>query len=275
VLGRSAKAEADIKALEVKKDGLDEQIRELEEESVSYERPKEAVDDLKELRFKIGRMEKEKEELEPINMRAIEEYDEVESRYLLLSSKRDKLLEEKTSILRFIDEVETKKRDVFMQAFDLVSKNFTEIFDQLSPQGEGNLVLEDDEDPFSGGLFIEARPAGKELVRTESMSGGEKALTALAFVFAIQQYKPAPFYILDEIDAHLDDDNVRKVSELIKHSCESSQFIVVTHRDAMMARADRLFGTSLQKDKISRIVSVELEQVAELGDMQRYGVAEA
>jgi chromosome segregation protein len=106
------------------------------------------------------------------------------------------------------------------------------------------------------------------------MSGGEKALTALAFVFAIQLYKPAPFYILDEIDAHLDDDNVKRISELIKHSSSASQFIVITHRDVMMTTADRLFGTSLGKDKISKVVSVELEKVQNLEGTERYGVAE-
>ncbi|MBN1785987.1 MAG: chromosome segregation protein SMC [Candidatus Methanofastidiosa archaeon] len=270
-----SKFESDVKVMEVTKDSLKERIEQLEEESKGYERSLEPVEDIKELRFRISRMEKEKEGLEPINMRAIEEFDEVEDRYIMLSSKREKLIQEKNSILSFIDEIETKKRDVFMQAFNVVKENFSEIFDILSPNGEGNLVLEDDEDPFSGGLFIEARPAGKELNRTESMSGGEKALTALAFVFAIQKFKPAPFYILDEIDAHLDDDNVRRVSVLIKKSSDSSQFIVITHRDVMMTAADRLFGTSVSKDKISKIVSVELEKVSDIGESDRYGIAQS
>lgn len=271
----AAKLDSDVKVLEANMASLREKIAELEEEAKEYERPEEQADDLRELKFRISRMEKEKEGLEPINMRAIEEFDEVEDRYIMLSSKREKLIQEKNSILGFIDEIETKKKDVFMQAYDVVRKNFSEVFEQLSPDGEGNLVLEDDEDPFSGGLFIEARPAGKELNRTESMSGGEKALTALAFVFAIQKFKPAPFYILDEIDAHLDDENVRKVSELIKGSSGSSQFIVITHRDVMMTTADRLFGTSVSKDKISKIVSVELEKVSDVSDIERYGMVES
>ena len=271
----ASKLDSDIKVLEVNRATLEERIKELTDESAGYERPEEAVEDLKELKFRITRMEKEKEGLEPINMRAIEEYDGVEDRYIMLSSKHEKLMEEKNSILQFIDEIETKKKDIFMQAYNIVKENFSEIFGELSPKGEGNLVLEDDEDPFSGGLFIEARPEGKELNRTESMSGGEKALTALAFVFAIQKFKPAPFYILDEIDAHLDDDNVRKVSALIKKSSDSSQFIVITHRDVMMTAADRLFGTSVSKDKISKIVSVELEKVSSSEDVERFGVAES
>jgi len=271
---RSSYLEADIKGLEVQKASLEDSIDQLKLEANEYSKSNKVVEDLKELRFRISRMEKEKEQLEPINMRAIEEYDDVETRYLLLSSKRDKLLEEKTSILNFIDEIEKKKKDIFMQAFLLVKENFADIFGKVSPNGEGNLVLEDEEDPFSGGLFIEARPEGKELNRTESMSGGEKALTAIAFVFAIQRYKPAPFYILDEIDAHLDDDNVRRVSKLIKLSSSISQFIIITHRDVMMTTADRLFGTSISKNKISKIVSVELEKVNDVIDTERYGIVE-
>ena len=273
-LSRMGTLQSYIKGLEVKIASIAERIAELEGDAAAYERPSEIPSDLKELRFRITHMEKEKDGLEPINMRAIDEYDEVETRYLLLTSKRETLQEEKDSILRFIDEIEQKKKSIFMQAFDVVKENFSEVFAQLSPEGEGNLVLEDLDDPFCGGLFIEARPAGKELNRTESMSGGEKALTALAFVFAIQLYKPAPFYILDEIDAHLDDDNVKRISELIKHSSSASQFIVITHRDVMMTTADRLFGTSLGKDKISKVVSVELEKVQNLEGTERYGVAE-
>ncbi len=271
---RQAVLDSDIKVLDVKEATLMERIRELTAEAEAYERPRELPSDLKELRFRITSMEKEKDALEPINMRAIDEFGEVETRYLVLTSKRDKLIEEKTSILSFIDEIEQKKKSIFMQAFDVVKENFADIFGQLSSGGEGALVLEDGDDPFSGGLFIEARPEGKELNRTESMSGGEKALTALAFVFAIQQYKPAPFYILDEIDAHLDDDNVKRVSELIKRSSLASQFICITHRDVMMTTADRLFGTSLSKDKISKVFSVELETVQTIEGIERYGLAE-
>ncbi|MHC1604648.1 MAG: chromosome segregation protein SMC [Candidatus Methanofastidiosia archaeon] len=272
---RVSKLDSDIKVLELRKSNLIEKIDALKIESQHYKPPKEKAKDLKELRFRITQMEKEKEGLEPINMRAIEEFDEVEERYMALSTRRDKLVEERNSILRFIEEIESKKKDIFLSTFNVVQQNFSEIFEQLSPGGEGNLVLESEEDLFEGGLFIEARPPGKEIKRVESLSGGEKALTALAFVFAIQRYKPAPFYILDEIDAHLDDDNVRKVSYLIKNSSKSSQFIIITHRDLMMTTSDRLFGASVGKDKISKIVSVELERASDIDSTQRYGVAES
>ncbi|MGD2072892.1 MAG: AAA family ATPase, partial [Candidatus Thorarchaeota archaeon] len=166
------------------------------------------------------------------------------------------------SILEFIAEVESQKKTVFLEAYWKVAENFARIFAELSPGGSGTLSLEDEEDPFNGGLDIEASPQGKELKRVEAMSGGEKALTALAFVFAVQQYKPAPFYVFDEIDAHLDDENVARVSELIKRASENTQFIVITLRDVMMATADILYGVSMTEG-ISKIVSVELERIAE------------
>jgi chromosome segregation protein len=235
--------ESTLKLLENQKTQLEEQVQELHELSMQY--PVEGdYEDLKELKFKIKQMEKEKEGLEPINMRAVEEFEEVQLRFMELKTRIDKLYEEKKSILEFIAEVESQKKTVFLETFYMVAENFSEIFAQLSPGGSGSLMLEDEEDPFEGGLDIEASPQGKELKRVEAMSGGEKALTALAFVFAVQQYKPAPFYVFDEIDAHLDDENVARVADMI------------------MAAADLLYGVSM-KDSISKIVSVELEKIAE------------
>ncbi|MBU7037157.1 MAG: chromosome segregation protein SMC [Theionarchaea archaeon] len=253
--------ESALNLLESQKTQLGATIEELRDLSAQY--PVEGeYGDLKELRFKIKQMETEKEKLEPINMRAVEEFEEVQLRYIELKTRIDKLYKERESVLEFIAEVESQKKTVFFEAFYNVAENFSRIFAELSPGGSGSLILENDEEPFDGGLEIEASPMGKELKRVEAMSGGEKALTALAFVFAVQQYKPAPFYVFDEIDAHLDDENATRVAELIKKSSEDTQFIVITLRDVMMAAADILYGVSM-KDSISKIVSVELEKIAE------------
>ncbi|MBU6996108.1 MAG: chromosome segregation protein SMC [Theionarchaea archaeon] len=258
---RAYECESALNLLGSQKTQLGTTIDELRDLSSQY--PVEGVyEDLKELRFKIKQMETEKERLEPINMRAVEEFEEVQLRYMELKTRIDKLYKEKESILEFIAEVESQKKTVFFEAFYNVAENFSRIFGELSPGGSGSLVLENDEEPFDGGLDIEASPKGKELKRVEAMSGGEKALTALAFVFAVQQYKPAPFYVFDEIDAHLDDENATRVAELIKKSSKGTQFIVITLRDVMMAAADILYGVSM-KDNISKIVSVELEKIAE------------
>ena len=255
------KCESSLNVLEAQKTQLEDQVRELRELVIQY--PVEGdYEDMKELKFKIRQMEQEKEALEPINMRAVEEFEEVQERYITLKTRIDKLYRERESILEFIAEVESQKKTVFLEAYWKVAENFARIFAELSPGGSGSLSLEDQEDPFSGGLDIEASPQGKELKRVEAMSGGEKALTALAFVFSVQQYKPAPFYVFDEIDAHLDDENVARVAGLIKRASENTQFIVITLRDVMMAAADILYGVSM-KEGISKIVSVELERIAE------------
>jgi chromosome segregation protein len=179
-------------------------------------------------------------------------------------------MEEREAILQFMQEIETKKRQVFMEAFNSIATNFEVIFAKLSPGGIGKLLLESEEDPFEGGLDIEANPAGKEVAVIDSMSGGEKALTALAFIFAVQAYKPSPFYILDEIDAHLDDDNVKRVAELVADTSKGSQFIVVTLRDSMMAQADELIGVSMEESGISKVVGVRMEagRLVEGGTME-------
>lgn len=258
--------ESALNVLETQKVQLEEQVGELRDLSVQYLVEGE-YDDVKELKFRIKQMEKEKESLEPINMRAVEEFEDVQLRFLTLKTKIDKLYEERQSILDFIAEVESQKKTVFLETFYKVSENFSFIFAELSPGGSGSLMLEDEDDPFAGGLDIEASPQGKELKRVEAMSGGEKALTALAFVFAVQQYKPAPFYFFDEIDAHLDDENLTRVAEMIKRASEDTQFIVITLRDVMMATADILYGVSMV-DGISKIVSVELERIAEYKEPQ-------
>ncbi len=218
--------------------------------------------DLKQLKREIEGMEQEIKDLEPVNMKAIEDFEVVERRYLELKSKREQLEAEKDSIVEFIQEIESQKKNVFMQTLRAIAENFSELFAKLSPGGSARLILENPDDPFAGGLEIEAKPAGKDVKRIEAMSGGEKALTALAFVFAIQRYKPAPFYLFDEIDAHLDDANVKRVADLIKEASEHSQFIVITLRDVMMANAEKIIGVSMYNG-VSRVVSLSLEKAME------------
>ncbi len=265
------KCESSLTLLENQKTQFEDSIEELRDLSSQYPVEGEYAD-LKELKFRIKQMEREKELLEPINMRAIEEFEEVQLRFIELKTRIDKLYVERQSILDFIAEVESQKKTVFLETFYEVAENFSRIFAELSPGGSGSLLLEDDEDPFEGGLDIEASPQGKELKRVEAMSGGEKALTALAFVFAVQQYKPAPFYFFDEIDAHLDDENLTRVAEMIKRASAGTQFIVITLRDVMMATADLLYGVSM-KEGVSKIVSVELEKIAEYKEPEEAVVA--
>jgi chromosome segregation ATPase len=218
--------------------------------------------DISKLEGEIERMEAEIEAMGPINERAIRDFRNVERRYSSEKARYDKLVWERQKILNFMEEVDRKKTEVFMRTFEQISKDFGRIFSELSPGGTARLVLENPERPLEGGLEIEAKPSGKELVRVEAMSGGERALTALAFIFSVQRAKPTALYVLDEIDAHLDDENLKRVAELLRRSSRETQIVVVTLRDAMMSVADRLFGVSMDGNGVSRVVSVELAGLA-------------
>jgi len=213
------------------------------------------------LEGEITKLETELEALGPINARAVRDFRNAERRYNAQNAQFNKLINEKQTILDLIANIDKKKGEIFMNTFNQISKNFSEIFGELSPGGTARLILENPEHPLDGGLEIEAMPAGK-VVRTGAMSGGEKALTALAFIFAIQKAKPTALYVLDEIDAHLDPENRQHVAQMLRHSSKQSQLILVTLHDAMMAVADRLFGASMDSSGVTRLLSVELSEYA-------------
>jgi chromosome segregation protein len=196
-------------------------------------------------------------QLEPVNMRAIDEYNEVELRLSDLQGKRDTLFTEREQLLERIDQYEKLKRDAFMDAYTSINANFKEIFHELS-DGMGELILENPDDPFAGGMTLRAQPKEKPLQRIEAMSGGEKSLTALAFIFAIQQYRPAPFYAFDEIDMFLDGWNVERVSRRVKASGSKVQFIVVSLRKPMIQAASRTIGVTMQENNLTSITGVKL-----------------
>lgn len=211
-----------------------------------------------EIEREVARMGAEKKSLEPINMRAIEDYDVVKEKYDRFDMRIDRLEREKEAIEELMGEIEHRKKVVFMVVFENIAKNFRSIFSRVSG-GDAELIL-DDEKPLEGGLRIQARPPGKNPQYIELLSGGERTLTAISFIFAIQHYQPAPFYILDEIDMFLDGYNVEKISELIKEASKDAQFIVVSFRDDMILNADQLFGIS-NDDGASKVLGVELEDV--------------
>ncbi|MEM2890231.1 MAG: AAA family ATPase [Candidatus Hadarchaeum sp.] len=197
---------------------------------------------------------------ERVNLRAIQDFRESERRYNEEKTKYDKLMAEKQSLLNFMAEIDEKKKQVFMKTFNEISKQFTQIFKELSPNGDAMLKLENEQSPFEGGLEIIARPEGSGAAYIGSLSGGQKALTALSFIFALQRYRPTTFYVLDEIDAHLDPKNRTRVAEMLRQFSRDSQIVVVTLHDSIMSVADRLFGVT-KENGISRIYSVELSGV--------------
>lgn len=201
-----------------------------------------------ELNSKIQRLDKKMQDLGDVNMRAITSYEEKSKRKEELDNQIETLSTERVSILEKMSGFEKQKREAFMTAYNAINTNFTDIYHQLS-EGEGKLILENEKDPLSGGMTIEAKPRDKVTNnKLSALSGGEKALTALALVLSIQKYLPAPFYALDEVDASLDAMNVERIAEMIKKQSNDTQFLVVTHKPQMVAEAHRVIGVT-QKEK--------------------------
>ncbi|WP_457641616.1 chromosome segregation protein SMC [Persephonella sp.] len=216
--------------------------------------------DLKSLEKELRELQEKRQSIGAVNQKALEDYDQIKERYDDLNEKLKILIEEKKSIEDMIESLEEKKIKAFMEVYEAVNKNLGKIFRRLSPGGKAYLEIENEDDPLSGGILLKAKPRGKDVKRLEIMSGGEKTLTALAFLFAVQQYRPAPFYYFDEVDAHLDDANARKIAELMKELSKEAQFIVVTLRDTMASYADRLIGVSA-REGISDVYSLNLAEV--------------
>ena len=236
---------------------LDNIIKEFEEAGIKYKELEKTEISLDEIQAKIARLQKRMEDLEPVNMRAITQFDSVMERQNKNKETVDTLNTEKNEIKTRMTGYQNLKKETFLDAYHAINKNFKEVFAQIS-EGEGTLVLENEADPFSGGLTFAANIRDKKNQKLAGMSGGEKSLTALAFVFAIQKYMPSPFYAFDEVDMHLDGPNVERLSTIITNQAKTAQFIVVSLRKPMLDNADRMIGVT-QKDKgVTKISGVKL-----------------
>ena len=236
---------------------INEQINEMQKEVQERNLDESiTVPTSQEIHTRIKSIELGMERFEPVNMRAIDEYGEVEEREKDLQSRRDTLFHERKELLKRIKQYEQMKKDAFIESYNNINTHFKEIFAELS-DGTGQILLENPADPFAGGLTIKARPADKTEQRLEAMSGGEKSLTALALIFAIQEYRPAPFYAFDEIDMFLDSSNAQRVAKRIKKSSTKAQFIVVTLRKPMIEVSDRIIGVTMQENNITSITGVK------------------
>lgn len=209
-----------------------------------------------EITGKIQRLQKRMEEMEPVNMLAIQAYDEVKARQEEKKEQIATLTNERKQILEKMNGYEQIKKETFMKTYNNINENFKDIFARLS-EGEGTLLLENPENPFEGGLTIEAQPRDKKKQKLGAMSGGEKSLTALALVFAIQKYLPAPFYALDEVDANLDGINVERLADIIQQQAKNTQFIVVSHRKPMIESANRTIGVTQKEHGKTRVTGVK------------------
>ncbi|MFM7640537.1 MAG: chromosome segregation protein SMC [Cyanobium sp.] len=210
---------------------------------------------LETLRRDLERIQRQMEALEPVNMLALEELEQLEQRLADLEERLEVLGRERQELLLRIETVATLRQEAFLEAFRAVDGHFRTIFAHLS-DGEGQLQLENPEQPLEGGLTLVAHPKGKAVRRLASMSGGEKSLTALSFLFALQRFRPSPFYALDEVDSFLDGVNVERLAGLIASQAAGAQFLVVSHRRPMIGAASRTIGVTQARGAHTQVVGL-------------------
>ena len=218
-----------------------------------------------EIRRTIRAQEAALSKLGNVNLRSIEDYDEKKKRYDGLMAEVASLNKHIKELSDLMESLTSKKKGLFMRSYDAVNENFKAIYSELSGGGEAFMGLENEEDPFSGGLMINAKPRNGKLLRLEALSGGEKSLTALSFIFAIQEYQPSPFYVLDEVDMFLDSVNAEMVAKRVKESSAKAQFIQVSLRKVTLALADHLIGVTRPPTGISKVI-----MQPDLAEVSRY-----
>ena len=233
-----------------------------EEYEITYNHAMELRDpdltDLAYMKRQIQTLKNEIRQLGTVNVNAIEDYKNVSERYEFLKGQHDDLVEAEATLVQIIDELDTAMRKQFSEQFKRIADEFNIVFRELFGGGKGTLELMEDEDILEAGIRIIAQPPGKKLQNMMQLSGGEKALTAISLLFAIQNLKPSPFCLLDEIEAALDDNNVTRFARYLHKLTENTQFIVITHRRGTMSLVDRLYGITMQEKGVSTLVSVDL-----------------
>ncbi len=193
-----------------------------------------------------------------VNLKSLEIYESVKKEYEELVNKKETLLREKDEVLKMMEEIESKKEEMFLKTFNALEKHFSEFFQKLSGKGDAHLILENPNKPMDGGVLIKVKLTSKRYVDIRGLSGGEKTLTVLALIFAIQEFEPATFYVFDEVDAALDKNNSEKLAKLIKEYSKRAQYIVISHNDYIIQNGDTLFGVSMNDEGISKIVSLKV-----------------
>jgi chromosome segregation protein len=211
---------------------------------------------LLEIEGKIAEADGALRKIGAVNMLAIEEYEKVQRQVGERTERKDTLSHERTTLIERIEKFEQMKYEAFTTAFHAIDTNFREIFARLT-SGSGHLILENEEDPFAGGMTFAVQPRDKKVHLLSSLSGGEKSLTTLAFIFSIQRYIPAPFYAFDEVDMSLDGSNVERIASMITELAPQSQFVIVSLRKPMIEAAQRIMGVTLRPDKSTLVTGVK------------------
>ena len=255
---------------EAKKEKVSERLRYLQAQltdqyQISYTEALEKAHELEELNLaeqEVKNLEKAIRSLGPVNLDAIEQYEEVHNRLDFLNSQRDDILSAKNLLLETITEMNDEVKERFKSTFEAIRESFKVTFRQMFGGGQADLILTEG-DLLTAGVEISVQPPGKKIQSLNLMSGGEKALSALALLFSIIRVKTIPFVILDEVEAALDEANVKRFGDYLNRFDKDSQFIVVTHRKGTMAAADSIYGVTMQESGVSKIVSVKLKELEE------------
>lgn len=261
-----------LRSIDVKKSRIEFEMNRLnnvleEQYDIDFEEAKkEAIEltDVEQIRKKARLLKQSIEELGPVNLTAIEEYERVLERHTFLTEQRDDLLEAQKTLNETIKEMDEEMAVRFKDSFFKIQQQFREVFRELFGGGHADLILIEPDNLLESGIEIVAQPPGKKLQNLSLLSGGERALTAIALLFAILNSRPVPFVILDEVEAALDEANVERYSRYLKKLSRDTQFIVITHRKGTMEGADVLYGITMQESGVSKLVSVKLEDEAVL-----------
>lgn len=262
--------------LEVQKDRaevlLDTHLGYLQTEyQISFEKAiadYEETEDVVASRIEVASLKEQIEDLGPVNLSAIEQFEQVNERHTFLASQRDDLLSAKNQLFETMEEMDDEVRTRFKEVFEAIRQEFKVVFPNMFGGGRAELVLTDPTDLLRTGIEIEVQPPGKKLQSLSLLSGGERALTAIALLFSIIRVCPVPFCILDEVEAALDEANVKRFGRYLSDFQDGTQFIVVTHRKGTMVAADVLYGVTMQESGVSKIVSVRMEDINEEGKME-------
>jgi chromosome segregation protein len=226
--------------------------------------PDHVVESVDELRNRVRQLEGQLERLGNVNMLALEEYDRQAARKEELTQETARLETQRTHLLTLVDEIVAKKKEGFFKVYDEINVNFGKTYARLSNGGKAELLLENPESPFEGGLTMRAQPPGKKVTRLEALSGGEKSLTSMAFIFAIQEFDPSPFYYLDEVDQNLDGINSELLARMVKAESTHAQFIVVSLRKVTLKEAEHVYGVTMMESGLSEIIGEV--RISELAD---------
>jgi chromosome segregation protein len=197
------------------------------------------------------------ESMGPVNMEAIQEYEELDERHQFLEKQNADLNNSKAELLAVIAKINNTSKALFAETFEKVRVNFQEMFTELFGGGKANLVLQDESDPLESGIEIIARPPGKQLTSITLLSGGEKTMTAVALLFSIYMVKPSPFCVLDEMDAPLDESNINRFIKILDRFSSQSQFVVISHNKRTIAKADIIYGVTMEEHGVSKLVGVK------------------